>query len=278
MNNYNDYEDTHMKLFISYKRDTGIDIAARIRDYLVNNGHDVFFDIEDMHLGRFENQIEQFISECDSFILILTKGALESEWVQKEIRLELKKKKPNIIPIFKDDFKMDKSLPKDIQSVMEYHGIKYDPILFSQVMEKLSELLIKDTPITPLNEVYEKISTILSNMMIEVTNINIVMMSKNITLIIAAFNKMAEVGKEIKEYQEYLKDKNPELSKMLASVRESWNDSQDKYEELIKEAAKNPDSEKIKTLSQEYGQLYSYFVSNLATTLGKVQMLTYIKK
>lgn len=56
-------------MFISYRRDTGIDIAARVKDFFVSKGLNVFYDITSMQLGEFDKQIIQHINSSDYFVL-----------------------------------------------------------------------------------------------------------------------------------------------------------------------------------------------------------------
>ncbi len=133
-----------MKLFISYRRETGIDIAARIKDFFVARGHTVFYDINSMRIGDFEKQIKENIEICDCFIVVLTEGALDSDWVRKEIKCALENKR-TIVPLIMPNFKKPNNLPVDISGIMSLHGVEYNAVLFEQVMLKLNNLIIGET-------------------------------------------------------------------------------------------------------------------------------------
>ena len=83
-------------MFISYRRDTGIDIAARVKDFFVSKGLNVFYDITSMQLGEFDKQIIQHINSSDYFVLILSPNALDSccnetDWVLRREKYEFRR-------------------------------------------------------------------------------------------------------------------------------------------------------------------------------------------
>lgn len=135
------------KIFISYRRATGIEIAGRLNDFLINNGFKVFFDIEKMEIGKqFDKQISDNIGQCDYFILILSKDALnrcvnENDWVRKEIETAFKYETIKIIPIIMRDFEFPNNLPDSINSIRYIHGITYEASMFKLIMHSLLEVL-----------------------------------------------------------------------------------------------------------------------------------------
>ena len=68
-----------MKVFISYSREDAGDFARHIHRYLGNVDNDVFIDINSIRIGDpWANSIEENISNCDVFIVILTPDSLRS--------------------------------------------------------------------------------------------------------------------------------------------------------------------------------------------------------
>lgn len=137
-----------MKIFISYRRSNGIDIAGRVRDYFVSHGCDIFYDISSMQIGKFDEQIYNQIEQCDYFFVILTPGSLErcnntDDWVRREIEHAITHQK-KIVPIIKPDFEFPEILPDSINDLRRYEGIEYSSTLFEFVMQKLYELLKTD--------------------------------------------------------------------------------------------------------------------------------------
>ena len=129
-------------MFISYRRDTGIDIAARVKDFFVSKGLNVFYDITSMQLEEFDKQIIQHINSSDYFVLILSPNALdrccnETDWVRKEIECALNNNKIQIIPLILPQFKFPQNLPDSLEKIKVLHGIEYNAVLFDMVMDKL---------------------------------------------------------------------------------------------------------------------------------------------
>ena len=86
-----------MKIFVSYSRRDARDFAEQISETLEDE-HDVFTDIDDIEAGDiWTNVIEDNISRCDVFIVILTFASLRSSEVEKEV-LQAQKKSKKIIP------------------------------------------------------------------------------------------------------------------------------------------------------------------------------------
>lgn len=63
------------KIFISYRRDGGLEAAELLYEKL-HNYHNVFMD-KDLGYGDFEAQLNRNIDNCDVILLILSKGCLE---------------------------------------------------------------------------------------------------------------------------------------------------------------------------------------------------------
>ena len=86
-----------MKIFVSYSRRDARDFAEQISETLEDE-HDVFTDIDDIEAGDiWTNVIEDNISRCDVFIVILTFASLRSSEIEKEV-LQAQKKSKKIIP------------------------------------------------------------------------------------------------------------------------------------------------------------------------------------
>ncbi len=91
------------EVFISYRRDGGVDYARMIYLELKGRGYNTFFDYNSLRDGKFNEGIFKAIDECRYFILVLSNGSLdrcmdEGDWVRHEIEYALSKNKA-IIPV-----------------------------------------------------------------------------------------------------------------------------------------------------------------------------------
>lgn len=55
--------------FISYRRNTGSQLASRIYDYLLSKGKKPFLDIAEMNGGRFDTQLRHRVRSAFNFVL-----------------------------------------------------------------------------------------------------------------------------------------------------------------------------------------------------------------
>jgi MAP3K TRAFs-binding domain/TIR domain len=95
------------KIFVSYSRSDSEDFAERIQKHLTSfedvdgfKEYDVFIDKSSIRGGEvWSNTIENNISNCHIFVVILTDGSLRSPFVDKEV-IQAQKEEKNIIPCF----------------------------------------------------------------------------------------------------------------------------------------------------------------------------------
>lgn len=107
-------------VFISYRRDTGLDLARSIAYWFRLNGCTCFLDQTELLTGQFNKVIYGAIDNTKYFLLLLTQGALdrcslEGDWVQEEISYA-ESKGLKIVPITSlDDFECPTTLPKNLE-------------------------------------------------------------------------------------------------------------------------------------------------------------------
>lgn len=99
-------------IFLSYRRETGIECCSVLYEKLTSAGYHVFFDHSSLRQGDFQEQIEKAISEC-TFLLVVLSGKRdlercfndpENDWILHEVSLGLEYGKI-IIPVsFKSGF------------------------------------------------------------------------------------------------------------------------------------------------------------------------------
>ncbi len=88
---------TPQTLFISYSRQD-VDYAQELTEHFQQSGFNVWIDSQIEYGDAWFRDIEKAIKSCAAFVLLMTPASYESEWVQKEILLAKRFKKP-IFPL-----------------------------------------------------------------------------------------------------------------------------------------------------------------------------------
>lgn len=128
-------------IFISYRR-TSYDTANLIATRLKAAGYSVFFDMETMRSGKFNEQLYNVIENCKDFVVVLPPGALdrcvnEDDWVRLEIIHAMKHNK-NIIPVMLNGFEWMKPMPAGMEELPNYQALTASSIeYFDLSMERL---------------------------------------------------------------------------------------------------------------------------------------------
>ena len=133
------------QIFISYRRDGGEFLAGRVSDKLSDMGYSVFYDIESMRSGAFNNQIYSAIDQCEDVLLVLPPNGLdrcadEGDWVRKEIEYALNSGK-NIIPLLMNGFQFPNDMPTSIAPVAMREGVLVDSHYFDAVINRICTLM-----------------------------------------------------------------------------------------------------------------------------------------
>ena len=139
-------------VFISYRRDGGDMTAMHIYQALKERGYNVFYDLEVLRAGKFNEALLEAIDSCQDFVLILSPHALdrcqeEGDWVRREIAEALKKKK-NIVPILLNGFRFPETLPREIDEVRFQNGLSATTEYFSESMDRLADRYLISKPVS----------------------------------------------------------------------------------------------------------------------------------
>lgn len=137
-----------MDLFISYRRDSGIDIARNMWNELKERNYYSFFDIDSIREGAFPELISQNILRAKNFLLILSPKSLdrcisEDDWVRRELATAFQMGK-NIIPVTCMNFSYPETLPAEIGQIRFIQAIDYNGVNIREVVEKIIERLKDD--------------------------------------------------------------------------------------------------------------------------------------
>ncbi len=133
-------------VFISYRRDGGEGFAQMFSEKLSQKKYHVFYDIEAIGVGMFDQKILREIEQANVFLLILSRGALdrcanEGDWVRREILHALELNKP-IVPLFFRDFEFPETLPKGLERLPYYNGIDIrDMHFFDAKFKQLCDMI-----------------------------------------------------------------------------------------------------------------------------------------
>lgn len=138
------------QIFISYRRVGGEYLAGRLADKLRSLGYSVFYDVESMRAGKFNNQIYSAIESCQDVLVVLPEHALDrcqekGDWVRIEIEYAISLRK-NIIPVMVPGFTFPAVLPSGMDSIRDYEGVTANSEYFGAVMDRIQGMLKSEKP------------------------------------------------------------------------------------------------------------------------------------
>lgn len=122
-------------VFISHSRKYGDNEIANLIYDKLSPYYSVYLDIRTQDMGRFDELLEEYVCNCNDFILIISKNSIENEsWVWKEVRWA-KENHKNIIPVYVDANNIAKErFPEDLGDIskiswVEYHEKRVDEVI-----------------------------------------------------------------------------------------------------------------------------------------------------
>ena len=138
-------------VFISYRRDGGDMTAMYFYQALKERGYRVFYDLEVLRSGSFNEALLHSIRSCTDFVLILSPHALDrcvspDDWVRAEIAEALRLGK-NIIPIMLKDFTFPEYLPEDIDAVRYQNGLTSTTEYFNESINRVCSRYLLSKPV-----------------------------------------------------------------------------------------------------------------------------------
>lgn len=151
-------------IFISYRR-SSYDTANLIATRLKAAGYSVFFDMETLRAGKFNEQLYDVIDNCKDFVLVLPPKALdrcvnEDDWVRLEVCRAMAAKK-NIIPVMLNGFTWPDPMPDGMQELSYYHALTASSVeYFDLAMERLQQKYLTSKRHLPVRKIL-KISLII---------------------------------------------------------------------------------------------------------------------
>lgn len=139
-------------IFISYRRDGGLDFARSIAYYLRIEGFQCFFDQRELKTGQFNQQIYGAIENSKYFLSVITPGALDrcadpDDWVRKEIEHAIQEG-VQIIPVavrgeklsFPESLPESLSMLKTAQASFIDRETDFEETIVKMVREQLKDI------------------------------------------------------------------------------------------------------------------------------------------
>ena len=132
-------------IFLSYRREGGMETAMLLRNSLEKKGYRVFLDIDTLRAGPFNEVLYRVIENTKDFLLVLPPHALdrcenESDWVRLEIE-HAKKCEKNIVPIMLKGFEFPSQLPESIEFIRYQNGPRATTEYYDAFIDKLTKFL-----------------------------------------------------------------------------------------------------------------------------------------
>ena len=134
-------------IFISYRR-SSYDTANLIATRLKSAGYSVFFDMEALRSGKFNEQLFGVIDNCKDFLVVLPPNALdrcvnEDDWVRLEVCRAMANKK-NIVPVMLNGFTWPNPMPTGMEELCDYQALTATSTeYFDMAMERLQQRYLK---------------------------------------------------------------------------------------------------------------------------------------
>lgn len=157
-------------IFISYRRssyDTANLVATRLRA----EGYSVFFDMETLRSGKFNEQLYNVIEHCKDVVVVLPPNALdrcvkEDDWVRLEVCHAMKHNK-NIIPIMLNGFQWPNPMPIGMEELCDYQALTANSIdYFDMAMERLQKQYLHSKPHLPVLKVVKIAAVVISALLL----------------------------------------------------------------------------------------------------------------
>ena len=140
-------------VFISYSRDASSDYAKTLFHSLQERNISAWLDIKHINVGdKWPKEIRNAILASFAFVIIMSPGAEDSEWVNKELQWATLKKVP-IIPLLHKD--TDFFEVNDLQ----YEDVRNDDFCLSYSNTFLNES--RSVSNTFLKDVYKRMGTVI---------------------------------------------------------------------------------------------------------------------
>jgi hypothetical protein len=140
------------RVFISYRRDGGSELAQLVCQFLEGQRVPTFLDVENLGAGRFGAQIEEQLEQSTHVVLICSKGALAKrgageDWLYAELRTALRSESVVVIPFLAESFEFParEELPDGLRRLLDFQGFSYTHQTWRAMRSAFLEMIIPRT-------------------------------------------------------------------------------------------------------------------------------------
>jgi hypothetical protein len=137
--------------FISYRRESGSDLASLLKLQLESRFNKrIFLDVNELQVGRFDEELLHRIEKTPNFIVILSRASLDrcankTDWLKREIMHALMTGR-NIIPVMTDGFVFPSDelwalLPSEMVVLPSLNGVNYSHIHQDSAIRKIASYM-----------------------------------------------------------------------------------------------------------------------------------------
>lgn len=133
------------QVFISYRREGGAALAYLLNQLLTNLGHSVFYDIESLSSGKFDEKLLSVIEHTPNFIVLLTPHVFDrcvndNDWIRREAIQAMSCRK-NIILVIDRYFEWPEKMIKELEPLKSYNGVEINYMFMDGVIDKIEKML-----------------------------------------------------------------------------------------------------------------------------------------
>jgi hypothetical protein len=152
--------------FISYRRETGSDLASLFKIQLESRFHkQIFLDVKELQVGRFDEKLLQTIEKTPNFIVILSRSSLDrcvdkSDWLKREIMHAIETG-CNIIPVLTGGFEFPSEklwalLPEEMRLLSSLNGVIYSHIHQDAAIRNIASYMKTEAAIPSRESAFSK--------------------------------------------------------------------------------------------------------------------------
>lgn len=155
-------------VFISYRRESGSQLASLLKVYLEVRGLSTFLDVTSLGGGKFDEALLTVIRQCSNVVVILTPNSLQrcigddriEDWLHKELVCALESK-VTVVPVCDPNFSwpLERNLPVDLRSLCQMNAVNWSHEYQEATVERLIRFLHL-TPVTRRMSMVKSLSSV----------------------------------------------------------------------------------------------------------------------